>query len=488
MQFTTTSKPVNEVECDVLVVGLFEGAKDLAGVAETINETVGKGISALIEREKFEGKIGQTTNFTPTDGVSASNIVVVGLGKDDEFNSHKLRQASGASAKKARDLSAKKVATTLCGVGDIAADAAAQTIVEGAVMGTYQYTRFKTEDVKPNPIEQIEIIGDVDARTAIDKGRIVAESVNLARDLINGPANLVTPTYLAEQAKAVATEFGLDCRVIEPKEMKTLGMNLLLCVAQAGREEPRFIALKYTSPNAKKTVALVGKGLTFDAGGLCLKSSGGLEGSKDDMSGGAAVLAAMRAVAALKPNVNVLGIIPSTENMIGGNATRPGDVITGLSGKSVEINNMDAEGRLILADGVTFAENEGADEIIDIATLTGACVGALGKRIAGIMGTDQGMIDKLIAAGDACGEKLWQLPLHDEYEESLKSDIADMKNCPNEAGIITAAFFIKKHIKETPWAHLDIAGPCCSDKDTPLGPKGGAGFGVLTFLGYLQRF
>jgi leucyl aminopeptidase len=494
MQFQAIQKSATQAKCDVLVVNLFEGLKEPGGATAAVDRAVGGAITALIEREKFEGKIGQVTDLTPCGGVPAARIVIVGLGKQEDFDSDKIRRASSAAARRARDLAAKRVATILHGggIGGIDPAAAARALVEGGLLGTYQFTKHKTSDVKPNPIEQVDIVetdgGKIDAiKVGIGLGQRVAEAVNFARDLGNEPANVVTPTYLADQAMAIAAETDIECRVIGRDEMERMGMNLLLAVSKGSRQEPKFIVMRYAAGSGRKTVALAGKGITFDSGGLNLKQGEGLDTMKDDMAGAAVVLGAMRAISALKPNVNVLGLVPATENMPGGSATHPGDVAVGLSGKSVEINNTDAEGRLIIADAVAFAEREGVDEIVDVATLTGACVVALGRGMAGIFGTDQALVDRLISAGVDAGEKLYQLPLHLEYEESLKSDVADIKNAPREAGAITGALFIKKHIEKTPWAHIDIAGPSFSDKDTPIGPKGGTGFGVGTLTNYVVQ-
>lgn len=495
MRFDVVQRSLAEAECDVLVVNLFEGVKEATGATGAVDKALGGAISALIERENFEGKIGQVADLTPCGAVPAARVIIVGLGKAEEFDMAKARRASSAAARRARDFKAKKVSTVLhgTGAGSIDAATAAQALVEGAMLGTYEFNRHKTGDVKPNTLEVVEICetdaSKMDAiKSGMAKGEIIADAINLARDLTNEPGNFATPTYLATQAKAIAAETGLECKVFGREEIKQMGMGLLYAVAQGSHEEPKFIVMKYTKPGATKTIAIVGKGLTFDAGGLNIKVGGGMDSMKDDMSGGGVVISAMKAIAALKPNVNVLGLVPATENLPGGGAVKPGDIITGLSGKTVEINNTDAEGRLILADGVAYAEREGVDEIIDLATLTGACVVALGRQIAGILGSDQGMVDKLIAAGAAGTDAHWQLPLLQEYDETLKSDVADMKNAPGEAGTITGAFFVKRHVEKTPWVHIDIAGPAYIEKDTPIGPKGGTGFGVYTLVNYMMQF
>jgi leucyl aminopeptidase len=493
MQFFAVQKSLTEAECDVLIVNLFEGVKKPGGGTGAVDQAVDGAITALIEREKFEGKLGQVTDLTPAGNIKAPKVILVGLGKQEEFDQNKVRSAASAAAKRAKELSAKHIATILHGggVGGIDPMAASRALVEGTILGTYEFTKHRTTEVKPNPIERVDIVetdaAKIDAiKSGIRVGEVAAEAKNYARDLTNEPGNVVTPSYLADQAEAVANETGIECRVISRPEMKQIGMNLLLSVSKGSAEEPKFIVMRYTAPQATRTVALVGKGITFDSGGLNIKGGDGMAMMKDDMSGAGVVLAAMRAIALLKPNVNVLGLMPACENMPSGHATRPGDVVLGLSGKTVEINNTDAEGRLILADAVAFAEREGVDEIIDIATLTGGCVVALGRDLAGIFGTEQATVDKLIKVGAEGGESLWQLPLYQDYAEGLKSDVADMKNTASREGsAITGALFIKNHIKETPWVHIDIAGPCSLDKDTPIGPKGGTGFGVATLVNYL---
>lgn len=493
MEFSAIRKLVTEVECDVLILNLFQGVKEPGGATGAVDRALGGAIRAVIARENFEGKIGEVTDLTPCGGVPAARVIVVGLGKQEEFDAEKIRRASSAAARCAKKLSAHRVATVLHGggAGGIDPKTSARAIVEGTMLGTYQFTRHKTSDVTPNPIERVEIVEmDAEKIQAIDEGihrsRITAEAVNFARDLTNEPANILTPTYLARQATEVAKEAGIECRVEDRAGIERLGMNLFLAVAKGSREEPRLIILRYKAASPRRTIALIGKGITFDSGGINLKPSESLKNMKDDMAGSGVVLATMRAIAALKPDVNVLALLPATENMIGGDATKVGDVITGLSGKTVEIDNTDAEGRLLVADAAAFAESEGVDEIIDIATLTGACVIALGRGMAGVIGSDQGVVEGLIRAGSDGGETLWQLPLYREYEDNLKSEVADMNNTGGrEAGAINGALFIKKHIDVVPWAHIDIAGPATIEKDTPLSTKGATGFGVRTLINYV---
>lgn len=493
MRFEAIQQSLVDAECDLLVINLFEGVKEPSGGTGAVDKATGDAVAALIERENFEGKACQVADLTPCAGVKAAKVIIVGLGKQEEFNVNVIRKAASAAARRAKDLSAKRVATILhgAGIGGIDPAVAARATVEGMILGTYQFIKHKTTDVKPNTIEQVDIV-EMDAgkieqiKSGIEIGQVVAEAKNHARDLTNEPANYLTPTILAEHAKMIAEDSGLECRIIDKDEMKQMGMNLLLGVAKGSVEDPKFIILRYKGSSDARTIALVGKGITFDSGGLNLKLGDSMANMKDDMAGAAVVLSTMQAIGKLKPKVNVIGIMPATENMLSGHATRPGDVLVGISGKSVEINNTDAEGRLLLADAVAFAEREQVDEIIDIATLTGACVVALGKDMAALIGSDQPMIDKLNKYGEVADEKFWQLPLYQPYEDQLKSDSADMKNSGGrEGGTIVGGLFIKKHIEKTPWVHIDIAGTGLIDKDTPLGPKGGTGFGVSTLVDYV---
>jgi leucyl aminopeptidase len=317
---------------------------------------------------------------------------------------------------------------------------------------------------------------------------IIAEAVNYARDLVSEPASAMTPTLLAEEAKKVAREAGLKIKIMDKSEVEKLGMGAFLGVAKGSDEPCKFIVLSYEpSGKPRKKVALVGKGLTFDSGGLSLKPASGMETMKCDMAGAAAVLAAMRTLGKLKPRVAVLGLVAATENMPSGHATRPGDVVRAMNGKTIEVANTDAEGRLTLADALAYAVREKANEVIDIATLTGACVVALGKVQMGVFSNDEGLLRRTLGAAKAAGEGAWHLPLNEDLKEAMKSDIADLKNIgkPGEAGATMGGLFLQEFVGQTPWVHLDIAGPCFIDRDTPLDPKGATGVGTRTFLYYL---
>lgn len=489
MKFEVTRKSPARAACDVLIVGVFEGDKKPCAQDEALGSAL-VPLFAQAKREGFEGKASQTVEFTPGESLAAHKVLLVGLGKQKEFNLDKLRGAISNTIKRCVALSAKRVAIASFGTDAIDASAAAEAAASVCILATYKYLAHKTGDAKPCPVQSVTLLPcDPDkakaANKGMERGRIIAEAVCFARDLVNCPANVATPSYIADEAARMAALYGLKSRVMKPAQMSKIGLNLVLAVSQGSVQEPRFVTVEYKAPGAKKTIAIVGKGLTYDAGGLCLKPGRGMDTMKGDMAGAAAVLAAIRAAAELKASVNILCVVPATENLPSGEAVKPGDIVTAFSGKTVEINDTDAEGRLILADAVAYAEKEKVDEIIDIATLTGACEVALGKKIAGLMATDQGMVERLKSAGAAGGEKLWQLPLEKEYEDTLKSEVADMKNCPREAGAITAAQFIGKHIDKTPWAHLDIAGPSWSDSGPLMAATGGTGFGVYTLVNYL---
>ena len=498
MEITVKQGSLTEATCDVLVVNLFEGVTHPGGGTGAVDRALGGAITELIADENFEGKLGQTALLHTFGKIAAKKVVIVGLGKSSKFGMDEIRVASSAAAKKARDLNAKKISTILhgAGIGGMDPRDCARALVEGAVMGTWTAfggERYKTFDKKPSPLELIEIV-EMDAgkiegiREGAEIGQIFAEAVNFARDLIAEPANVATPTYLAETAKRIAEEVGLKFRLIDKTEAERLGMGAFLAVARGSAQPPTVSVLKYEPPGAKKTVAIVGKGITFDTGGLNLKPREGLATMKEDMAGAAAVLAVMQAVGKLKPKTSVIGIVPATENMPGANASRPSDVVTSLSGKTVEINDMDAEGRVILADAVALAVKEGAQEIVDVATLTGGCVVALGRGYSGLFGNDEGLLDRVSAAARISGEKLWRLPLPEEYQEFLRSDIADIKNhAGREASPIMGAMFISNFVGDTPWAHIDIAGTSYLEKESGYNPKGGTGAGTRTLLQLLTE-
>jgi leucyl aminopeptidase len=491
MNVSVIGRALPSVAADAVVVGAYADDKRLREPAARVNEASGGVLADVLEAEKFAGKLGQVTHLHANGRLPSRRVVVVGLGKRAETTAETLRRAAAAGLRRARDLGARAVAIEVLG-DRLPVRQRAQAVVEGGILGTYTFDRYKREksDRQVDSLQLCEPDGRHrrEATEGARRGEIFAQATWFARDLVNAPANDVHPTYLARTAADIAKERGLKLEVLERADCRKLGMGMFLGVAAGSEQPPKFIHLTYTpAGRRRKRVAIIGKGITFDSGGLDLKSAEGMLRMKDDMSGAAAVLGIMRALPALKPSVEVHGLIAATENMPSGSAIRPGDVLRAMNGTTVEIGNTDAEGRLTLGDAICYAvQKVNADEIVDLATLTGACVVALGPLCSGLFANDQALADRLIAAADAAGERVWPLPLIDEYRENLKSDVADMNNVgPRGGGAITAGLFLKEFAGERPWAHLDIAGPAFVEKDTPLSPKGGTGCAVRTLLAYL---
>jgi leucyl aminopeptidase len=474
-----------------IVVNLFQGVKEPGGATGAVDRALGGAISRLIEDGEIQGKHGELTLIHTLGRLPSPRVLVVGLGKAEEFTLDRVRDLAANSARYLRRLRLDSFATITHGAGiaGLEAEACAQAVAEGIILGLYTFHRHKKPEEDEREIQEAVLV-EFDAakaealRRGVERGRILAEATNLARDLANEPANHMTPSTLAEQATAVAREFGLECQVLEREQAEEMDMGAFLGVAQGSRQPPKFIVLHYrgAGPDAT-TLGLVGKGITFDSGGISIKPAAGMEQMKGDMSGAAAIIAAMRAIAQLKPRINVTAIAPATENMPGGNALKPGDVLRAMSGKTIEVINTDAEGRLILADALSYARHLKLAPIIDIATLTGAISVALGNVAVGCMTNDQAFCDRVIQAGRAAGEKIWQLPLYEEYREQIKSDVADIKNTGGRpAGAITAAYFLKEFVEDTPWVHLDMAGVDHYEKEKGAMVKGASGIPVRTLV------
>jgi leucyl aminopeptidase len=491
MNLQVLVKPLVDVEADALVVGVPAGAKALPARLAALDKRAGGVLKRVLEAENFQGKAGSVTHIHTSGLLSAARLVVVGLGNGKDATPEVLRRAAAAALRRARDLGAKVVAVDLLG-DRLSARQRAHAVVEGSILGTYSFERYK-RDKNGKAVSTLTVVAP-DARAAKDaaeglrRGELYAQATWFARDLVNEPANEVNPTHLAKVATEIARQAKLKLRIFDRDECRKLGMGAFLGVAAGSEQPPKFIHLTYApSSRARKRVAVIGKGITFDAGGLDLKTAEGMLRMKDDMSGAAAVLGIMRTLPRLAPPVEVHGLIAATENMPSGSAVRPGDVLRAMNGTTIEVGNTDAEGRLTLADAICYANDRiKPDEIVDMATLTGACVIALGPLCAGLFANDQGLADRLLAAAEQAGERLWQMPLIDEYREFLKSEVADLNNVgPRGGGAITASLFLKEFAGATPWAHLDIAGPAFSEKDLPLAPKGGTGVAVRTILSYL---
>ncbi|MBI4560558.1 MAG: leucyl aminopeptidase [Candidatus Rokubacteria bacterium] len=490
MKLSLVARPLTEAEGDVLVVGRYAEEKRLPAELAGLDRKLDGMLSDVLRSEKFEGKPEQLAHFYTEGRIPAKRVLVVGLGKRRDLDAERVRRATGAALRRSRDLGAKIVAAFL---GDgLSARVRGQAIAEGAILGTYTFDRYKKQK-NNKAIEELRIVepdrrNQAAAREGLRVGEAFTAATCYARDLVNEPANHVTPTYLAKMAAEIAREGKLKLRVYDREECRKLGMGAYLGVAQGSQEPPKFIHLTYTPRRrARKKMAIIGKGITFDSGGLDLKTADGMRTMKDDMAGAAAVLGIMQALPKLDPPVEVHGVIAATENMPSGTAQRPGDIVRCMSGTSVEIGNTDAEGRLTLADALAYTVKEiKPQEMVDLATLTGACVIALGPLCAGVMWSNKPLADRILTAAEAAGERMWPLPLIEEYKEGLKSDVADLNNVgPRGGGALTAGIFLKEFAGDIPWVHIDIAGPAFSEKDLPLGPKGGTGAGVRTLLTYL---
>ncbi len=491
MNVSVVAEPLTSITADAIVVGVYADDKKLREPAARVDQAIGGALRAVLEAEKFQGKVSHVTHLHVNGTRPARRIVVVGLGRRAETSAETVRRAASAGLRRARDLGARSVAIEVLG-DRVPARQRAQSVVEGAILGTYAFDRYKREKVD-KVVETLRVVEPDgrqrrEAAEGVRRGQVFAEATWFARDLVNAPANDVHPTHLAEAAGEIARAGGLTLEVLDRAQCRKLGMGAFLGVAAGSEQPPKFIHLSWTpAGRSRKRVAIIGKGVTFDSGGLDLKTPEGMLRMKDDMSGAAAVLGIMRALPALKPGVEVHGLIAATENMPSGAAIRPGDILRAMNGTTIEIGNTDAEGRLTLADAICYAvQKVNADEIVDMATLTGACVVALGPLCSGLFSNNDALADRLLAAADGAGERVWRLPLIDEYREHLKSDVADLNNVgPRGGGAITAGLFLKEFAGERPWAHLDIAGPAFLEKDTPLAPKGGTGCAVRTILGYL---
>ncbi len=486
MEVKADASKFYEIECDALVVGVFEGEKPEVGTLAEIDKRTGGVLTSLIETGEFTGKSGESAYIHNPGQMKARRLLLIGAGKQEEFTTDNVRRMAGTAARTLRGKKARSFAflrRSQLPIGD-----SAEAATEGALLSLFDPDKYHTNDKTENHLDVMILAstegGFDELKRGIERGRIIAEATNFGREVINEPSNVMTPTELARRAEEVAKTYGLELDVLEESEMKDMGMGSLLGVAQGSAEPAKMIVLRYApKKNSDETIAIVGKGVTFDTGGISIKPSDGMEKMKYDMAGGATTIAAMRAIAQLKPSVNVIGMVPAVENMPGGRAQRPGDVVRAMTGKTIEVINTDAEGRLILADAVAYARKLGATKIVDLATLTGAVSIALGDVYVAILGNNQEWIDTVISASKKSGEKLWQLPLDKEYREQIKSEIADIKNVGGrKAGTITGAYFIREFVEDTPWVHLDIAGTAWNDSNKPYLSVGPTGVCVRTLV------
>jgi len=474
MRISTENRPLAQVGADALIVPIFEGARE-----ERF------GARELIESGEVTGKALELTLIHHPQGVAAKRVLLVGAGKAEKFDAPQLRRVTGAALRLLKSKSVKNIALAL-DPGQANAENVSAA-VEGVILGTFEPDRYKTDDDKKS-VESFTVVvegGSPDLAAAAERGRILGEAQNFTRDLVNEPGNLLTPLLLAEAARKMAAEFHLDCEVLDREQMAKLGMGALLGVAQGSAEPPALIVVRYkpASGESKVHLGLVGKGVTFDTGGISIKPADSMEKMKYDMAGGATMLGAMRAIAQLKPAIPVTALVPCVENMPGSKAQRPGDIVTAMSGKTIEVINTDAEGRLILADALHYAKQLGCTHMVDAATLTGAIAVALGHLNAGLFANDDGLRDRVMAAAKAEGDRMWNMPLEDDYKDYIKSPFADLANVGGRwGGAVTAAIFLKEFVGDTPWVHLDIAGTAWIDDVKPFLSKGPSGMPVRTLV------
>lgn len=457
---------VKDVSCEVLVINKFEGEKTSQELANTY----------AVEKDGFEGKFGQTYLLHTLGKSSADKILIVGFGKKEDFDANKMRLAVSKAVKKLQQIYAKNA----CFDFDVNCDYGKSAAI-GAMIADYVFDKYKTE--KAARVSEITFAKF--SEKDVKEGIVFGEAMKFARDLANEPAEFATPSKLAEIASNLD---GITAKIYDKEEIERMGMGAYLAVGKGSAQPPKFIHMKYSGKNPKKKIAIIGKGICFDSGGLDIKPASSMLTMRDDMSGAACVLGVMRALSSLEPDVEVHGIIAACENMPSGTSYKPGDILRAKNGKTIEVDNTDAEGRLTLADALCYACELGVDEVIDIATLTGACVVALGTGVSGIMGNDEDLISTLIRTAGDSGEKFWELPLFPEYKDSLKSDIADMKNTGSrQGGASIAGVFLKEFVNGPKWAHIDIAGTAFLEKPQKEFISGSTGAGVRTLLNYIKN-
>jgi leucyl aminopeptidase len=498
MQITLDTKPYATLETDALVSYVFEDTDPIQGTLAEIDKSANGLLRKLSTSAELTGKSLEMTLIHAPAGLKATRLLLVGAGKRDKFDVATLRKSAGAALRYLKSRSLKHL-VFLLRENDLN-ETFAQAVAEGTITADFETDKYKSDHKNDKSIEAVAIAGYSDkdksaGEKGLNRGRIIAEAQNFARDLVNEPSNKLTPKILAEKAEAMAKESGLAVDILDEKRIADLKMGALLSVAQGGPEPPRMIIVTYTPATPPKAgspvIGFVGKAVTFDTGGISIKPADGMEKMKYDMAGGATMLGVMRALAALKPNVKVICVVPSTENMPGGKAQKPGDIQTAMSGKTIEVLNTDAEGRLILADGVHYAKQLGATHLVDAATLTGAIVVALANINVGVFsGADQAWTDKLLASAKAVGEKMWQMPMDDEYREFIKGSFADIQNIGSGkgGGSITGAWFIREFAGDTPWIHLDIAGTAWNDDAKPWLAKGPTGVALRTLVNLAMSY
>lgn len=493
MEIRIEKAEAEKFPCELLVLFSFESPHPLEGVIERVDQAWKGWISQVIKEGDFRGELFECKLFHTHGLFPAKRVLLTGLGKKEEFDLNKWREASSKAGQFIRDSGLKRFVFQVTRLENFSEEVLAEAFIIGLRLGTYQFKELKTQErEKIKEIEEGILLGRSDEEVrSIQKGchigDVVSKAVYMARDLVNRPSNQVTPTLLAEKAKEIAQMYGMEIEILEMSQAEALGMGAFVGVAKGSQEPCKFIILEYNKGKGLDTIALVGKGITFDSGGISLKPSEGMEKMKGDMSGAAAVLGILQAASELQIPLHLVGIIPATENLPSGKALKPGDVLKTLSGQTIEVISTDAEGRLILSDALTYSLRYQPRAIIDLATLTGAIVIALGDYVIGLFGNDEALLQRVEKASQQSGEKVWRMPLWDEYFDYIKSDVADFKNVGTRAaGAIIGAIFLSKFVDKTPWVHLDIAGPAFIEKEKPLLPKGGSGVGIRLLIQMLR--
>jgi leucyl aminopeptidase len=494
MQIGLATEPYSQARADALITYIFDAEPKLDGVLSDINREMNGRLEALVASGELSGKPLELVLVHFPQGLAAQRLLLVGAGKPGKFAAADLRKIAGTALRYLKARGSKQL-VFLTREGERGPDAA-QAVVEGLIVADFESDKYRSEK-KKQEIESVSLAGfdaslDSSLANGIEQGRVIAESQNFARDLINEPSNHLTPRMLAARAETMAKEAGLGVEILDERKIAELKMGALIGVAQGSIEPPRVIVVRYKPKNPRSggpVLGLVGKAVTFDTGGISIKPANNMEKMKYDMGGGATMLGAMRALAALKPSVPVIAVIPSTENMPGGRAQKPGDVQVAMSGKTIEVINTDAEGRLILADGIFYARKLGCTHLIDAATLTGAIEVALSNVNVGAFGTPREYLDLFLASAKAVGEKMWPMPIDDEYEEMIKSNVADIRNTGSGkgGGAITAAWFLKEFAEDTPWVHLDIAATCWVDEGRPWLAKGPTGVAIRSIVDFAMK-
>ncbi len=497
MKSQAISENFQEANVDALAVAVFKDEKANGGILKDLDNLTGGSIASVIKLEEFKGENGDTAYFVfqANGKIKASRLLLIGIGDKTDYKASDVAILSGTAA---RALSKRNVKSfALMPRSDMDAISVATLAMQGVITSQFELDKYKTKDQNNKRIDNFVLFVDgakeKDLKTGLSNGEVIGDSMNFARDLANEPPNILTPSEMANRAQKMAKETGLTCEVLDEDKMAKLGMGSLMSVSHGSAQPAKMIVLKYepkkNSGKKGELLSIVGKGITFDTGGISIKPSEGMDAMKYDMSGAASVLGTMRAIGLLKPTVPVLGVVAAVENMPDGKASRPSDVVTAMNGKTIEILNTDAEGRLVLADAVAYAEKQGATTIVDMATLTGAVIIALGDLNTGIMGNDQGLVDEIIECGKAAGEDFWQLPVSKDYSKGIKSDIADIKNIgpARKAGTIMGAVFIQEFVKDAKWAHLDIAGTAWADDAKPHRSKGPTAVAIRTLLKLVEK-